>query len=123
MFQKKNKKDEEKLQALPTEVVDEENAEMLEAAEDEADEDKDNKEIIKSLEKENELLRKKLDDALAELEKIKIEQVNRGNAEHSAGDISGSRDLYFSPEAVKGMSQAEIRSNYTKIIESMKHWN
>ncbi len=120
MFQKKNKKDEELSLTSVSEENNDENKEVPEEAKNEAEE---NEALIKSLEKENELLRKKLDDALAELEKIKVEQINKGNAEHSAGDISGSRELYFSPEAVKNMSQAEIRNNYTKIIESMKHWN
>lgn len=30
---------------------------------------------------------------------------------------------YFTPEEVRKMSQAEVRENYQKIINSMKFWN
>lgn len=30
---------------------------------------------------------------------------------------------YFTPEEVRKMSQAEVRENYQKILNSMKFWN
>lgn len=50
-------------------------------------------------------------------------QVNAKNAALSAGKAGDSACEYFSYEQVKGMSQAEVRRNYTKIRESMKKWN
>ena len=30
---------------------------------------------------------------------------------------------YYTPEEVRKMSRAEVKANYTCIIESMKHWD
>ena len=50
-------------------------------------------------------------------------QVNAKNAALSAGKAGEAANEYFSYEQVKGMSQAEVRKNYSKIRESMKKWN
>ena len=50
-------------------------------------------------------------------------QINAKNAALSAGKAGEAANEYFSYEQVKGMSQAEVRKNYSKIRESMKKWN
>lgn len=50
-------------------------------------------------------------------------QINAKNAALSAGKAGDAANEYFSYEQVKGMSQAEVRKNYSKIRESMKKWN
>ena len=50
-------------------------------------------------------------------------QINRQNKQRSAGSVSGTENNYFSPTEVRAMSQAEVRRNYSKIVESMQKWN
>ena len=53
-----------------------------------------------------------------------INEVNEKNARLSSGKAGNSAAKeYFSPGDVRAMSQAEVRANYSKIIESMKKWN
>ncbi len=60
----------------------------------------------------------------AEVVKQRAEEANRQNKEKCIGGIKGNGDNgYFSPSEVRGMSQEEVRNNYTKIIDSMNHWN
>lgn len=51
------------------------------------------------------------------------ERVNLQNEQRSAGSVKGSENSYYTPAEVRSMSQAEVRKNYSKIIESMKKWN
>lgn len=51
------------------------------------------------------------------------ERANIEAAERSSGIAQGGKSFYFSPSEVKKMSEAEVRSNYSVIIDSMKHWN
>lgn len=60
----------------------------------------------------------------SEMARLSAEAINRANAKKSAGragtDTAGE---YFSPDEVRAMSQKQVRANYTRIRESMKHWN
>ena len=57
------------------------------------------------------------------MEKIRAEEVNRQNAERSAGRAGlHTGNEYYSPDEVRSMSSAEIRANLGKIRESMKKW-
>lgn len=50
--------------------------------------------------------------------------VNQKNRERSfAVKKNDSSDSYFSPSEVREMSPAEVKANYSKIIESMSHWH
>lgn len=51
------------------------------------------------------------------------EQVNRRNDAASAGDVSGGTADYFSPAEVRGMTPAEVRANYSKIMNSISRWS
>ena len=54
----------------------------------------------------------------------KAAEINRRNTSLSSGSLD-ARCIpdHFSPAEVRAMSAAEVRANYAKIIESMKHWN
>lgn len=47
---------------------------------------------------------------------------NQQNAAQSSGVICGGDARYFSPAEVRAMSRGEIRQNYDRIFESMRHW-
>jgi len=52
------------------------------------------------------------------------EEINLHNAKHTPGAAGKNTPAeYFSPDEVRRMSQSEVRSNYQKIMESMKKWN
>lgn len=51
------------------------------------------------------------------------EQVNSRNRLTSSGGVSGDGDPFLSPAEVRRMKPAQVRENYSKIIESMKLWN
>lgn len=52
------------------------------------------------------------------------EEINLHNAKHTPGAAGKNTPAeYFSPDEVRRMSQSEVRSNYQKILESMKKWN
>ena len=54
----------------------------------------------------------------------RAEQINQLNAYRSSGQAGNNTAReYFSPDEVRAMSQSEVRANYSKIIESMKHWH
>ena len=60
----------------------------------------------------------------AEVKAQKARAVNRENRERSSGAIGiDNRNDFFSPTQVRAMSAAEVRANYTKIIESMSKWH
>ena len=52
------------------------------------------------------------------------EEINLHNAKHTPGAAGKNTPAeYFSPDEVRRMSQSEVRSNYQKIMESVKTWN
>lgn len=52
------------------------------------------------------------------------ESINKRNASLSAGKAGiNTASEYFTQEQVRSMSRAEVKANYSKIIESMKRWN
>lgn len=51
------------------------------------------------------------------------QQVNRLNREASGGDVVGGGSQFLSPGEVRQMSAAQVRENYSKIIDSMKLWS
>ena len=54
----------------------------------------------------------------------RIEQINAKNAGNSAGAAGkNSSEEFFSADEVRKMSAAEVKVNYSKIIDSMSHWN
>lgn len=48
---------------------------------------------------------------------------NQSNALRSSGALSPTESDYFSPEAVRAMTQKEVRANYQKIMRSMQKWH
>ncbi len=60
----------------------------------------------------------------AEVKAQRARQVNRDNSEMSSGALGNdNRNSFFSPAEVRAMSAAEVRANYSKIIESMSKWH
>lgn len=54
----------------------------------------------------------------------KIAQANTVARDLSSGPIkNGGGDYYYTPDEVRKMSAAEVKKNYSHIINSMKHWN
>ena len=49
---------------------------------------------------------------------------SQANRQASPGSLSGSGEgeVFFTREAVQKMSQEEVRKNYDKIVQDMKHW-
>jgi len=68
----------------------------------------------------------RIDDFFALSDRARLDRINR-MMEHegflSQADFDYADNLYFSPDAVKSMSPAEIRKNYDKILTSMEKWN
>lgn len=50
-------------------------------------------------------------------------EVNRRNSAASSGGIGGTNIDYYSPDEVRAMNAAQVRQNYSKILDSMKLWN
>ena len=69
-------------------------------------------------------LRAELSELREELNKRqKAEEINRRNAERSAGRAGTSTaPEYYSPDEVRAMSAHEVRENYQKIRAPMKRW-
>lgn len=65
--------------------------------------------------------------ALAERRRIMTEklaaQTNDENRRRSSGALEATDPDYFSPAEVRAMSQAEVRTNYQKIMRSMQKWH
>ena len=58
------------------------------------------------------------------MQKERAATVNLRNAQKTPGAAGvGTPSEYFSPDDVRAMSQSEVRSNYQKILESMKTWH
>lgn len=52
------------------------------------------------------------------------ESTNVENRSRTTGSIGrDTTDSFYTPDEVKAMSRAEVKSNYSKILESMKKWN
>ena len=62
---------------------------------------------------------------MKEKEDERIRKVNEENAASAPPRIrhDGADGSFYSPEAVKKMSQAEVRKNYKDILRSMDQWN
>ena len=57
------------------------------------------------------------------LREARAAEINRQNRSRSAGGLGiGETDL-FSPAEVRAMTQAEVRANYDKILQSMQTWH
>jgi hypothetical protein len=52
----------------------------------------------------------------------RAEAARRSAEKSSAGRISTVDDGLFTPDEVRGMSRREVRENYGRIMESMRHW-
>ena len=50
-------------------------------------------------------------------------EVNQRNSAASSGGIDGAGIDYYSPDEVRAMNAAQVRQNYSKILDSMKLWN
>jgi hypothetical protein len=57
------------------------------------------------------------------LSQKKAEEANKNAIEKSSGSVTGTSDHYFTADQVRKMSAAEVKKNYSHIINSMKHWN
>lgn len=58
------------------------------------------------------------------LAREKASNVNAKNKELSSGSLySDKNGEYFTPDEVRAMSAAEVKANYTKIINSMSRWH
>ena len=59
-----------------------------------------------------------------ELKNKRICDINEKNRKMSAGSvIGGEGEKFFSPAEVKKMTPAQVKTNYDRIVESMRHWN
>ena len=60
----------------------------------------------------------------AELTAKRASQVNVENKKMSSGSLSSdSYNDYFTPSQVRSMTPAEVRANYTQIVNSMSKWH
>lgn len=50
-------------------------------------------------------------------------EANDTARDNSSGSVTGTPDYYYSAEEVRKMSAAEVKKNYSHIINSMKRWN
>ena len=55
-------------------------------------------------------------------EKESAEAKNAENTASAVPNVEGEEEVYFTPEAVRKMSKAEVDKNYSAILESMKRW-
>lgn len=49
-------------------------------------------------------------------------RISRRGESITAGIVDAAGNEYFSPSQVRAMSQSEVRQNYDRIFESMRHW-
>ena len=54
--------------------------------------------------------------------KKEAERINAANLRRSSGSLVAADVDYFSPAEVRAMSQADVRKNYQKIMQSMQKW-
>lgn len=65
-----------------------------------------------------------LESRRAAIQRQNADAVNRKNSDASLGALESRADSgFYSPDEVRAMSRGEVRANYSKIIESMKHWH
>lgn len=57
-----------------------------------------------------------------ELRRQSAEAINRKNADGWGRAENAPSAEHLSPAEVRAMSPAEVRKNYSRIVESMKHW-
>lgn len=57
------------------------------------------------------------------LSQTKAEEANKNALEKSSGSVTGTSEHYFTADQVRKMTAAEVKKNYSHIINSMKHWN
>lgn len=59
-----------------------------------------------------------------EIERKRVNDLNEKNRRMSTGAIAfGEGEKYYSPNEVKKMTPAQVKSHYDEIVESMRHWN
>ena len=58
------------------------------------------------------------------LRRERAEELNSRNKMMSAGSVKrGGEEKYYSPSEVRSMTRDQVKSNYSDIIESMRHWH
>ena len=57
------------------------------------------------------------------LRRSAADRINRRNANGAWGRADTEMDGFLSPDEVREMTPDEVRKNYARIMESMKHWN
>ena len=58
------------------------------------------------------------------LRRERAKELNSRNEKMSAGSVKrGGEEKYYSPSEVRSMTRDQIRSNYSDVIESMRHWH
>ena len=50
-------------------------------------------------------------------------EINSRNSAASSGSIDGADIEFYSPDEVRAMNAAQVRQNYSKILDSMKLWS
>ena len=50
-------------------------------------------------------------------------EINQRNSAASSGGVAGAGAEFYSPDEVRAMNAAQVRQNYSKILDSMKLWN
>lgn len=50
------------------------------------------------------------------------QRIGQRGSSMTAGLVDAAGDEYFSPSQVRAMSPREVRQNYDRIFESMRHW-
>ena len=50
-------------------------------------------------------------------------EINSRNSAASSGSIDGADVEFYSPDEVRAMNAAQVRQNYSKILDSMKLWS
>ena len=65
-----------------------------------------------------------LHERKATLERAKADLINGVNSRSSSGSVdSPPAEEYFTPDEVRAMSAAQVRTNYSTIIRSMSKWH
>ena len=65
-----------------------------------------------------------LESRRAAIERQRADAVNEKNSAASLGSLENRAEIgFYSPTEVRAMSRSEVRANYSKILESMKHWH
>lgn len=51
-----------------------------------------------------------------------VERIGARGTAMTAGNVDAAGEQYFSPSQVRAMSPTEVRANYDRIFDSMRHW-